>query len=281
MNKGIIYPLFFLLSIGLALGAGGWDEGGWDEGTWDFGTPALAPVVQPSSSSGGGSGGSSGGGGYVHDGLTEGSKTTKLNYGDAFIFRSKGHKHTTVILKVTEETIKIRITSNPIEFTLKEGETKELDTDSNGKEDFSATLNKITSKYGGEFTFTIIDEKAKPVVVEEPAKASGGCITCQMVYEDHYDNIFVKEYNSKWKEFCEYEEVDFNDWGWIYNEDKCYEYPELEITEVTPVGVTPLPTEPENKSKIGWAIAALIIMLAIIGIIILYYRRKKNAEKRT
>jgi len=155
--------------MGLVMGVGEFGSGTFDDGTFDVGTPAV--VVTTTTSSGGGSSGG-GGGGYVRNGLSEGSKTLTFNYGDAFIFHSKGYKHTTVILKVTEDSVKIRITSNPIELTLKVGEIVFVDTDNNGLSDFSVTLNSI-SKYGGSFTFTIMDEKAieTPVVdvkVDEP-----------------------------------------------------------------------------------------------------------------
>ena len=120
------------------------------------------PVIEPESPSTSGGGGGSGGG-YVRDGLTQGSKTLVFNYGDVFQFNSKGYRHQAVILKVTKDSVKIRITSNPIELILLLGETKIVDIDGNGLDDFSVTLNSI-SKYGGSFTFTILDES---IIVEE------------------------------------------------------------------------------------------------------------------
>lgn len=45
-------------------------------------------------------------------------------------------------------------------------------------------------------------------------------LTCQEVYEENYETIFVKE-GDKWDEFCEFEGADSEGY-WIYNRDKCY-----------------------------------------------------------
>ena len=86
MKQLFLFSLFFLLTIGLVIGAGEFGAGTYGEGEYGFGTPEpeLAVTEPAPSSSGGGSSG--GGGGYVRDGLTKGSKTTTLNYADVFLF---------------------------------------------------------------------------------------------------------------------------------------------------------------------------------------------------
>ena len=63
-----------------------------------------------------------------------------------------------------------------------------------------------------------------------------GCIcelTCQEVYEDNYDTIFLQEYK-EWKRICEYEETDSNDWGWTYDRYNCYKQRLKTICEKDP-----------------------------------------------
>ncbi len=131
----------------------------------------LKEVKEESGSSSGGSGG---GGGIVITGLKEGSKTTTLNYGDVFAFYLEKQKHRIIILKVTDDYIKIKIFSKPIELTLKEGGIERLDFDDDGLFDFSVKLNEI-KKFGGSFTFTIIDEvpeKQETKLKPKPIKTS-------------------------------------------------------------------------------------------------------------
>jgi len=45
-------------------------------------------------------------------------------------------------------------------------------------------------------------------------------LTCQEVYEDNYETIFLDE-ESKWDKFCEYEGAD-DEGRWMYERDKCY-----------------------------------------------------------
>ena len=101
--------------------------------------------------------------------LNKGNRTVNFRYEDKFTFYSKGDRHTIKILRVYEsrERIKLRVESTPQIFTLKLGETKELDMDDNGKNDFGVTLKKINSKYGGKFTFAILDE-TEDIKTEEP-----------------------------------------------------------------------------------------------------------------
>lgn len=122
------------------------------------------------------SGGSSGGGGRALDGFSSGSKTVNISYGDVFVFRSKGQKHTFVILKVYNNSIKYRITSKPEDYVINVGEEMLIDTDENQLADFGVKLNSIT-KLGGLFTFTIVEESvsggiggsiAGPIIEEEP-----------------------------------------------------------------------------------------------------------------
>jgi len=120
-------------------------------------------VISSSSSSSSSSGG--GGAAYTAE-FVLGSKKVSLNYGDVFIFKIKKQRHTVIVKSVKQDSVTIRISSDPIDVTLKEGETKELDLDGNGLNDFSVTLNKIT-KLGGDFTFAILEEKEKVEKISE------------------------------------------------------------------------------------------------------------------
>lgn len=46
--------------------------------------------------------------------------------------------------------------------------------------------------------------------------------TCQEIYEDNYDTIFLDE-NKHWNRFCKYEGAD-DEGYWIYERNKCYKW---------------------------------------------------------
>ena len=102
---------------------------------------------------------SSGNLGAYYSEFSEGSRTEKLNYGDFMSFKIKNTRHNVVVIKVINDAVTLRITSSPIDVALKAGETKEIDVNKNGINDFRIVLNSMT-KIGGTFTFTILDENA-------------------------------------------------------------------------------------------------------------------------
>lgn len=156
-----------------------------------------APVEEEEDDSGSsGSSGGRGGGGRVITGLTKGSKTTTLNYGDLFSFYIGNNKHRIIILKVTSNEIKIRIYSRSIELIMKEGETREVDVDDDGIDDFRVELKEI-KRIGGLFTFTIIDEvvaveekEPEPVINKTTTETK---IISETIIDDGVEPVVVKE----------------------------------------------------------------------------------------
>lgn len=214
-------------------------------------------VVEKEVSGGDGGSRSSGGSGYAYDGMIKGNRTTTLNYGDVFVFSSKGYRHLALVLKVYNNSIKLRVTSKPLELELKTGETREVDTDVNELNDFRITLHNIT-KYGGLFTFTILEEIAiveeKPITEKPDEELIGGD-------KDEHGCVATTGYT-----WCEAKQKCLREW-----EEPCEEEEEeLIITE---------PIEPIKKSKVGWIIAILIIIIGIILIVV--YQEKKNAKQKT
>jgi hypothetical protein len=64
-----------------------------------------------------------------------------------------GIAHTITVLSITNGSAVVEIRSTPQQVSLNIGETKEIDTDGNGKMDLSVTLNSITN---GVVSLTIV-----------------------------------------------------------------------------------------------------------------------------
>jgi len=103
------------------------------------------------------------GDGYT--GMTEGEQTVQMIYGDVFVFTLKDKRHKITVKKVLEDAVTIIILPKT-ELILKKGESKTVDTDGNGLDDFKATLLEI-DKFGGKFTFNILAEVLEVVGVPE------------------------------------------------------------------------------------------------------------------
>ena len=165
MKKLFLLPFLLIFLTSIVYSAGEFGEGTFGEGEFDFGTPAVATASSDGGGGGSGGGSGGGGGGKAVDGFSKGSRTTQLNYGDAFIFHINNQRHTAVILKVQSYSINLRISSAFKDFTIELGESVSLDVDNNGLNDLQVRLDKI-SKLGGTFTFIILDE-IKPSIVSE------------------------------------------------------------------------------------------------------------------
>ena len=165
MKKLFLLPFLLIFLTSVVYSAGEFGEGTFGEGDFGFGTPAVATASSDGGGGGSGGGSGGGGGGKAVDGFSKGSRTTQLNYGDAFIFHINNQRHTAVILKVQSYSINLRISSAFKDFTIELGESVSLDVDNNGLNDLQVRLEKI-SKLGGTFTFIILDE-IKPSIVSE------------------------------------------------------------------------------------------------------------------
>ena len=240
--------------------------------------------------------------------VTNGSHIDQLEYSGIFLFVVNDQRHNAVVLKVTNESVKIRISPEMMDLTLIPSETREVDLDENGLNDFKIYLSTLT-KYGGRFIFTILDED------DLPTGGMGGSsapiefceLTCREVYVDNYYTIFLDEYTN-WRKVCEYELTNLTDWGWRYNEGKCYhQEPEVIVPdriepEPEPTGGGPLTCdtytkesqclesilgncawidnkciiEPEKSSRF---IGVIIVVVIIIGIILYIKINKKKKEE--
>jgi len=92
-----------------------------------------------------------------------------MDKGTRISFKVKGVSHKFFLKDTTSTSATIVIESDPITLVLNVGETKTVDTDANGMDDLSVTLERITYSGGAKVTMEEIDEveKAEEVVAEE------------------------------------------------------------------------------------------------------------------
>jgi hypothetical protein len=84
-------------------------------------------------------------------------------------FESKGEDHVLEVGNISEEKVKITISSNPITFEINVGESKKVDLDSDGNYDLEVLFESYSS-YRGNFVLTSIDETIiEEEIIEETA----------------------------------------------------------------------------------------------------------------
>ena len=76
---------------------------------------------------------------------TSASAAVTMSSGSTATFSVAGASHSAVIKSITETSVVVTISSDPIDVELTVGETKEVDVDADGKNDLSVTLDSITS----------------------------------------------------------------------------------------------------------------------------------------
>ena len=91
----------------------------------------------------------------------------------------KGQDHTVTIVTITDDSVTLRISSEPLTVTVGKGETTDVDIDRDGTNDLGVTYHKRFPPGGkhADLTFTLVESPAvatTPGTSEESAEEQAG-----------------------------------------------------------------------------------------------------------
>ena len=101
-----------------------------------------------------------------------------MSSGSTATFSVSGASHSAVIKSITETSVILTISSTPIDVELTIGETKEVDVDTDGKNDLSVTLDSITSGVANlKFKSLAVVATTEPSTPTTPTTETGTSLT--------------------------------------------------------------------------------------------------------
>ncbi len=195
----------------------------------------VAEVASPAGSSSGGLGGASV---LKKPDFSSGSVTEDFKYGMALEFVFKDVKYTLVIVKVDDDSIRLRLKPGAINIDVGSGKEVTLDLDKDGTMDFSIALEKMIS-LGGQFTFSFIDDHPKEQTVAAPPT------------DDSSQETMEQEADSKEQDIEQPTEKEESPEEEVLKEERWY----------------------SDSRKVTLAVTSIII-IALIAVILIFYRRK-------
>ena len=108
--------------------------------------------------------------------------------GRAFGFSIAGASHSVLFKDIQDDRVTYEINSEPFEVTLLIGETKDVDTNRNGLNDFRIILNSIVNKQA-DTTFKILTEEQTPELTTTTTTEEGRIIPIESPEQGKKSNI--------------------------------------------------------------------------------------------
>ena len=87
-------------------------------------------------------------------------KTLSGARGSEIEFNFKGETHTVTILNILKTAVVVLVKSDPVQVTIKEGESKEVDIDSDGTIDVYLILKELQPEVSAELEITVINQES-------------------------------------------------------------------------------------------------------------------------
>ncbi len=162
---------------------------------------------------------------------------------DSVVFTVDGENHEIVLDKLTSDSVTLVINSDPIEVTLKMGDSKKVDVDGDGILDLLVELRSIDVPHQkADIYFEDITVKQESAPVEE---------------------VEAEETESEAEETEEVEEIE-------------EEEPET-LTTPTAAAVEEVPPAlPEEKPSKLWIWVSIAVIIVVVGIGYFFVRKKKS-----